>query len=80
MVELAQLFTQLDEYVVQQEPQLEEIDQRGEVIADNIGKANVELDGANKQARSRNRKKWWCLLIASKYMNSLECSRIVQKY
>lgn len=66
MNELAQLFQQLDEYVVQQEAPLEEIDQRGEVIVDNVGKGNVQLDEANKQARSRNRKKWWCLLISSK--------------
>lgn len=69
MVELAQLFQQLDEYVVQQEAPLEEIDQRGEVIQENVHKGNDQLDEANKQARSRNRKKWWCLLISSKCSN-----------
>ena len=66
MVELAQLFQQVDEYVVQQEAPLEQIDMAGERVQEDVGKANVQLDEANKQARSRNRKKWWCLLIASK--------------
>ncbi|KAF2279356.1 t-SNARE [Westerdykella ornata] len=63
MVELAQLFQDLDQIVVQQEPLVENIEQKGEEIHDNVVQANTEISGAIEKARSRNRKKWWCLLI-----------------
>ena len=66
MEELAQLFQQIDQYVVEQDTPLLQIDEQGERVQEDISRANVQLDGANQQARSRNRKKWWCLLIASK--------------
>ncbi|OCL13681.1 t-SNARE [Glonium stellatum] len=63
MVELAQLFTDLDAIVVQQEPLVADIERKGEEVHENVVKANVEIGGAIEKARSRNRKKWWCLLI-----------------
>ncbi|KAL8822234.1 MAG: hypothetical protein Q9191_007026 [Dirinaria sp. TL-2023a] len=63
MKELLQLFQDLDQYVVQQEEQVEQIDMQGEQVVVDVNKANTELDTGIKQARSRNRKKWWCLLI-----------------
>jgi len=63
MVELAQLFQDLDQIVMQQEPLVENIEQKGEEIHDNVVQANTEISGAIDKARSRNRKKWWCLLI-----------------
>lgn len=63
MIELAQLFQDMEALVVQQEPAVIQIEQKGEEVTDNVGKANVEMDGAISKARSRNRKKWWCLLI-----------------
>ncbi|KAF2022081.1 syntaxin [Aaosphaeria arxii CBS 175.79] len=63
MVELAQLFQDLDQIVMQQEPLVENIEQKGEEIHSNVQQANTEIGGAIEKARSRNRKKWWCLLI-----------------
>lgn len=63
MMELAQLFQDMEALVVQQDPAVTQIEQKGEEVTDNVGKANVEIDGAISKARSRNRKKWWCLLI-----------------
>lgn len=63
MVELAQLFTDLDQIVMQQEPLVENIEQKGEEIHDNVVQANTEIGGAIEKARSARRKKWWCLLI-----------------
>ncbi|KAF2659324.1 t-SNARE [Lophiostoma macrostomum CBS 122681] len=63
MIELAQLFTDLDQIVVQQEPMVENIEQKGEEIHSNVVQGNEEIGGAIVKARSRNRKKWWCLLI-----------------
>lgn len=67
MVELAQLFQDLDQIVTQQEPLVENIEQKGEEIHDNVVQANTEISGAIDKARSRNRKKWWCLLICSTF-------------
>jgi syntaxin 1B/2/3 len=58
MVELAQLFQDLDQIVQEQEPLVANIEQKGEEIHDNVKAANVEIDGAIV-----NRKKWWCLLV-----------------
>ena len=73
MVELAQLFTDLDAIVVQQEPLVTDIERKGEEVHDNVVKANVEIGGAIDKARSRNRKKWWCLLIVCKCLKLLCC-------
>lgn len=62
MIELAQLFQDLDAIVVQQEPMVENIERQGEEVHDNVVKANTEIDGAIVKARSRNRKKWYCLI------------------
>ena len=68
MIELAQLFQDMEALVVQQEPAVTQIEQKGEEVTENVGKANVEMDGAIAKARSRNRKKWWCLLILCRYI------------
>ena len=64
MVELAQLFQDLEAMVVQQEPAVKVIDQRGEEVNDHVTKANVELTGAVKKGLAARRKKWICLGIA----------------
>lgn len=66
-VELAQMFQDLDALVVQQEAAVTQIDESGEEVLTNVNKANEEISGAIEKARSRNRKKWWCLLICRKH-------------
>jgi len=44
MVELAQLFQDLDQIVLAQEPLVQTIEQKGEEVRENIIQANVELD------------------------------------
>ncbi|KAF2453915.1 SNARE domain protein [Lineolata rhizophorae] len=63
MIELAELFQDLDVLVQEQEPLVQNIVQKGEEVNENVTKANDEIGGAIVKARSRNRKKWWCLLI-----------------
>lgn len=65
MIELAQLFQDVEAAVVQQEPAVEEIETKAGIINDNVGKANTQIDGAIEKARSRNRKKWYCLACSS---------------
>jgi syntaxin 1B/2/3 len=67
MIELAQLFQDLEALVVQQEPAVAQIEQRGEEVTEHVAKANVELGGAVEKARAARRKKWWCLGIVGKY-------------
>jgi syntaxin 1B/2/3 len=64
MVELAQLFNDLDQIVQQQEPLVANIEQKGEEVEQNVKAANTEIVGAIDKARARNRKKWWCVLVA----------------
>ncbi len=56
----------LDAVVMEQDAAVVQIEQKGEQVTENVGKANQEISGAIVKARSRNRKKWWCLLIVSK--------------
>jgi syntaxin 1B/2/3 len=63
MVELAQLFQDLDQIVQQQEPLVADIETKGEAVRDDVTKGTDEIGTAIVSARSRNRKKWWCLLI-----------------
>jgi syntaxin 1B/2/3 len=66
MIELADLFNQMEELVVQQEAAVTVIEQKGEEVVENIQGGNEHLVKGVKSARARNRKKWWCLLICSK--------------
>lgn len=68
MIELAQLFQDLEALVVQQEPAVTQIEQRGEEVTEHVSKANNELDGAVKKARAARRKKWMCLGIVGEYI------------
>lgn len=63
LIQLAELFQDLDTLVVVQEPLVERIEAKGEEVERDVTKANQEIVGAIEKARSRNRKKWWCLLI-----------------
>ncbi|EHY52411.1 hypothetical protein HRR83_009254 [Exophiala dermatitidis] len=63
MIELAQLFQDLEALVVQQEPAVTQIEQRGEEVTEHVAKANTELEGAVVKARAARRKKWICLGI-----------------
>lgn len=60
------MFTDLNTMIVQQEPAVEQIDEQGQTVVQNVGEANVQIDEAITKAKARNRKKWWCVLIVSK--------------
>lgn len=66
--ELAQMFQDLDALVVQQDAAVARIDDAGEEVTTNVVKANEEIKTAIDKTRSRNRKKWWCLLICREYL------------
>jgi syntaxin 1B/2/3 len=62
MIELAELFQDLDTLVLQQDVQVKEIEQKAEEAAEDVTQANVELDKGISSARAARKKKW-CLLI-----------------
>jgi syntaxin 1B/2/3 len=66
IVELADLFNQMEQLVNEQQTMVDNIDARGEEVVLNVDKAQGELGGAVEKARAARRKKWWCLLIARK--------------
>ena len=67
LIELSQLFDDLNATVQIQEPVVAQINEQSEVVHTNVNQANTQLDGAIKKARSANRKKWICLGIGSKF-------------
>ena len=66
LIELAQLFQDMDTLVVQQEAAVTNIEQKAEETVDNFDKGNQEVETAIGTARATRKKKWWCLLIAGK--------------
>lgn len=65
MVELSQLFQDMDTLVVQQEAAVTQIEQKGEEVVDNLDKGNEEIGVAVNTARKTRKKKWICLGISS---------------
>jgi len=64
IVELAQLFQDMDTLVVQQEAAVANIEQKGEEVVDNLDNGNKEMGIAVTTARATRKKKWICLGIS----------------
>ncbi|KAL6166261.1 hypothetical protein ACJQWK_07620 [Exserohilum turcicum] len=62
MSELALLFTQLNEQVMYQEPQIQQTEQQTVQVRDDTENANKQLDEGIKSARRARKLKWWILL------------------
>jgi syntaxin 1B/2/3 len=67
MIELAQLFQDMDTLVVQQEAAVTQIEQKGEEVVENLDKGNQEIGVAVNTARKTRKKKWICLGICGMY-------------
>jgi syntaxin 1B/2/3 len=63
MVELSQLFQQLNEQVVYQEPQVVQAEQQTTQVLEDNKKANQQLDEGVKSARRARKLKWYTLLV-----------------
>ena len=66
MLELQQLFQDLDAIVVQQEPMVQNIEQKAEDTNTHLVAGNVEVGKAVNSARAARKKKWICLGICGK--------------
>ncbi|RWA10929.1 hypothetical protein EKO27_g4175 [Xylaria grammica] len=63
MMELAQLFQDMDTLVMQQDASVTVIEQKGEEVVENLNRGNVEIGTAVNTARATRKKKWICLGI-----------------
>ncbi|KAF7918520.1 uncharacterized protein EAE98_009763 [Botrytis deweyae] len=61
IIQIAELFSQMENLVVQQEAAVVNIEMKGEEVVENMDKGVQQMDTAIVSARSRNRKKWYCL-------------------
>lgn len=68
MVELAQLFEQLNTLIVEQDVKIQAIEQTSEEVVDNLDKGNEEIAVAVQTARATRKKKWMCLGICGKFL------------
>ena len=66
VIELSQLFQDMNALVVQQEPVVERINEQSENVQQDVTNANVQLTEATKKARAARKKKWICLGIVGK--------------
>ncbi|KAG0645661.1 sso2 [Hyphodiscus hymeniophilus] len=63
MIELSELFADMDRLVVQQEAAVVNIEMKGEEVVENMDKGTQEIGVAIKSARNARKWKWWCLGI-----------------
>ena len=67
MIELAQLFQDMEVAVATQEEQIEGIDENTNKTVDHLEQGNQHLGGAVVKARSARKKKWICFWIVGKF-------------
>lgn len=66
MIELQQLFQDLDAIVVQQEPLVQNVEQKAEETHTHLAAGNEHVGKAVNSARAARKKKWICLGICGK--------------
>lgn len=63
MLELQELFQDLDAIVIQQEPMVQNVEQKAMDTHENLEQGNVQVDRAIVSARAARKKKWICFGI-----------------
>lgn len=63
IMELAELFQDMDNLVMQQEAAVVNIEQKGEEVVENMDKGTEQIGVAIQSARNARKWKWWCLGI-----------------
>lgn len=71
MIELAQLFQDMEAAVVTQDPAIENIEGKTEETVVNLNQGNKQLGGAVVKARSARRKKWICFWIVGESIHAV---------
>jgi syntaxin 1B/2/3 len=71
MIELAELFQDMEALVVQQEAAVTNIETKGEEVVENLDKGTQQINTAITSARNARKWKWWCLGICSMFFYDL---------
>jgi syntaxin 1B/2/3 len=74
MIELAELFQDMDNLVVQQEAAVTNIEMKGEEVVENMDKGTEQIGVAIQSARNARKWKWWCLGICGRS----SCAKMIQ--
>jgi hypothetical protein len=64
MIELQQLFQDLDAIILEQEPGMHNVEQKALDTNENLEQGNVQIDRAIKSAKAARKRKWICLWIS----------------
>ncbi|KAF3915868.1 Syntaxin-2 [Arthrobotrys entomopaga] len=67
MLELTQLFEQMNQLVVEQQEVVDTVESHAAKVEEDTSHAVNELTTAIKSAEGARRKKWWCLLLVCKF-------------
>jgi len=65
MIQLAELFNDMENLVMQQETAVTNIEMKGEEVVEHMDKGNEQIGTAIVHARNTRKWKWWCLCITS---------------
>ncbi|RFU27254.1 hypothetical protein B7463_g9077, partial [Scytalidium lignicola] len=63
LTELASMFADMAQLVEAQDPVVQHTEQNAQKTAEDVDKANAQIQQGIKHARNRNKLKWWCLLV-----------------
>ncbi|CAD6504851.1 BgTH12-00353 [Blumeria graminis f. sp. triticale] len=80
MIELAQLFEDMNTLVVQQEESIANIDMKAEEVVENIDKGTEEIGVAIESAKNTRKWKWWCLGIVILIIIAIAVVIIIYKF
>lgn len=79
MIELAELFQDMENLVVQQEAAVTNIELKGEEVVENMDKGTEQIGVAIKSARNARKWKWWCLGICGMLFLSISPGVLLYK-
>ncbi|KAI1004423.1 hypothetical protein K3495_g3789 [Podosphaera aphanis] len=80
MIELAELFEDMNNLVVQQEEAIADIEMKGEQVVENVDKGTEEIGVAIESAKNTRKWKWWCLGISVLIILVLIAIVVIYKY
>lgn len=80
MIELAELFEDMNNLVIQQEEAIADIEMKGEQVVENVDKGTEEIGVAIQSAKNTRKWKWWCLGIVVLIISALISIVVIYKY
>ena len=63
MMELAEMFNDVEQLVIAQEPMVDQTEHNAERVQGDIERGNTEIDKGIASAKQRRKLKWFCLFL-----------------